>query len=476
MLSRLPVQTRTALLAGLVALVLCSAGAWWLRGHVYAAQFASTVDKARVQARTVAHDLPLRPTPMTNLDWPYLVVNGKGSIGTGGNGAADIELDDRELPPAPSGASNDWRATVTVRTGGVIARKGDPYPAEADRLAHRTFTAVGTAVTVGPKDETVFGPGPGTFTVYVLVLPDAAQAAADQLDGPLAAGVPLIALLVSATAYAATRRALRPVDAIRRELAEISEHRLARRVPVPPARDGIRRLAVTTNEALDRLEHSTGQQRRFVADAAHELRSPLTALQTRLEASLARPEQTDWPQTTSESLAATRRLHALTEDLLFLTRPHTPQPTPALVDLAGTARELADELSLRHPYSPHFTARLPDTAPVRGNPLQLHRLLRNLLDNAARHARTTVAVTVDRSGGTTRLRVFNDGSSIPPEDRERIFQRFTRLDEARDRDAGGSGLGLAIARDIATRHHGTLEAVAPGPEGGAAFLLCLPTA
>ncbi|MFD7168282.1 ATP-binding protein [Streptomyces violascens] len=117
-------------------------------------------------------------------------------------------------------------------------------------------------------------------------------------------------------------------------------------------------------------------------------------------------------------------------------------------------------------------SRHPRACPVR----RAHRLLRDLLDNAARHARTTVTVTVDQTDGTTRLWIYNDGSSIAPGDSERVFERFTRLDEARDRDAGGSGLGLAIARDITTRHHGTLEATAPGPEGGATFLLRMPTA
>ncbi|MFI6689518.1 sensor histidine kinase [Streptomyces sp. NPDC050485] len=481
MISRLPVQTRTAVLAGLVALVLCSAGAWWLRDHLYDAQFSSTLDKARVQARTVAHDLVIKSGTSTHvptdLDWPYVVVRQDGAIGSGGGGTDQLDIPLREVPPAPVDATNAWTGTVTVHTGAAVPdRAGDPPPAASIRLAHRTFTAVGAAITTGHSDMTIFGRGPETFTVYVLALPDAAQAAADQLNGPLLAGVPLIALLVAVTAYASIRHALRPVDAIRGELAEISEHHLARRVPVPQAKDEIQKLALTTNATLDRLERSTEQQRRFVADAAHELRSPLTALQTRLEVSLAHPEHTDWPRTASESLAATRRLRALTEDLLFLTRPNHQQPTPALVDLAGTARELVDELRLRHPYGPYFTAPLPAVAPVRGNPLQLHRLLRNLLDNATRHARTTVTVTIEQVGETTWLRVFNDGSPIPPEERDRIFERFTRLDEARDRDAGGSGLGLAIAQDIATRHHGTLKAVAPGPEGGATFLLRLPTA
>ncbi|WP_438295800.1 ATP-binding protein [Streptomyces sp. HUAS TT7] len=135
---------------------------------------------------------------------------------------------------------------------------------------------------------------------------------------------------------------------------------------------------------------------------------------------------------------------------------------------------MTHELRLRHPYGPYSTNHLPETAPVRGNPLQLHRLLRNLHDNAARRARTAVTVTVGQTDGTTRLWVYNDGSGIAPEDRERVFERFTRLGEARDRDAGGSGLGLGLA--IATRHNGTLEATARGPEGGTTFVLRLPAA
>ncbi|MFF4409568.1 sensor histidine kinase [Streptomyces sp. NPDC001262] len=284
----------------------------------------------------------------------------------------------------------------------------------------------------------------------------------------------MAALIVAATAYVATRRALRPVEAIRSELAELGERQLDRRVPVPRARDEISRMAVTTNETLDRLERAAEQQRRFVADASHELRSPITALRSQLEISLAHPERTAWPEATRHALTAARSIQALADDLLFLARPDAGGQQDALVDLAGLARELAHEARAVRPDGPAIGVHAPETVPVRGHALHLMRLLRNLLDNAVRHARTTVTVSVEHTGDVWRVQVHNDGPAVEPADRERIFERFTRLDESRSRDAGGSGLGLAIARDIAARHGGRLY-VAPEPTGGgAAFVLELP--
>ncbi len=201
-------------------------------------------------------------------------------------------------------------------------------------------------------------------------------------------------------------------------------------------------------------------------------------MRTQLEISLAHPHTTDWPDATRQSLAATRRLQELADDLLFLARPDRDRERTALVDIASLARELATELRTGRPPAPTLTVHAPPTAPVHGNALQLARLLRNLLNNAVRHAHTTVTVTVealDAAGttdGTLRIRVHNDGSPLAPADRERIFERFTRLDEARSRDAGGSGPGLALAREIATRHNGRLY-VEP-TASGATFTAGLP--
>lgn len=477
MFDRLPTRIRTATLAGLAALMVFGGGAWWLQRHVYENRYADTMDKARVQARAVARNMIINQRASglfaDQSTWPFLVLTPKGTIGTHGNGAGGYQGLVEQLPPAPADARPEWTDTRTVRVGAAEPVPHGEAPPTVS-LAHRTLTAVAASIDVVRGEPTIFGTNGGRYTVYVFVLPDAAQAAADELAPALRAGVPLAALVVAATAYLSTRRALRPVEAIRRELAEIGERHLDRRVPVPRARDEISRMAVTTNETLDRLERAAEQQQRFVADASHELRSPITALRSQLEISLAHPEKTDWPEAARDALTATRRLQALADDLLFLTRPDTEPHQAALVDLAGLARELADETRAVQPDAPAIHVRAPATAPVRGHALHLTRLLRNLLDNALRHAHTSVTVSVERVGDTWRAQVHNDGPDIDPADRERIFERFTRLDESRSRHAGGSGLGLAIARDIAVRHGGTLHVAPEPPGGGATFVVELP--
>ncbi|MYV46091.1 HAMP domain-containing sensor histidine kinase [Streptomyces sp. SID2888] len=507
MLDRLPVGLRTALLAGLVALLAAGSGAWWLRQHLYADQMVAEQAKAVVQARAVARALVVG-NKITwirgQLEWPYVVVAPRG-LTTAAGGLEYLSLPTTEFPPAPSNAPANWSKIRTVHIGSPLAEESprdviwrsdgavrlqpdpstspkaggpsavpspQPVPRQAQRLANRSLSAVALLIDIPPGEETLFYRG-GRFTVYVLIVPDQADAAVAAVDPALAVGVPLASLLVGATAYASTRRALRPVEAIRVELAEIAAagaERLRHRVPVPRARDQISRLAITTNQTLDRLEQADRVQRRFVADAAHELRSPVTALRARLEIALTHPDHTDWPENTRNALDAARRLQDLTDDLLFLSRPDSPAQRGSLVDLAGTVQELVH----LQPADARITVDAPPSVPVRGNALHLHRLLRNLLDNAVRHARTHVTVTIVAAEDDIHLTVHNDGSGIPPADRERIFDRFTRLDEARTRDAGGSGLGLAIARDIARQHHGTLTVADTPPGAGAAFLLCLP--
>ncbi|MFI5527992.1 sensor histidine kinase [Kitasatospora sp. NPDC051853] len=277
-------------------------------------------------------------------------------------------------------------------------------------------------------------------------------------------GPPSAALVVATTAWLTAGRALRPVEAIRRGLAELSTRSLDRRVPVPRTGDELTDLARTTNDILDRLEHSAERQRRFVADASHELRSPIANLRASLEGSLAHPEGVDWEGTVRGAVGDIQRLQRLTDDLLLLTRLDGggARPDGALVDLAGLALDLVEEY--RHlPRTAALrltaeTAAAGGRARVPGSAVQLERLLRNLLDNACRHAdgAVTVRVAVEEDGAV-RLEVRDDGPGIPEADRERVFERFTRLDDARTRSVGGSGLGLAIAREIATGHGGSLR-------------------
>ncbi|MEU6231790.1 HAMP domain-containing sensor histidine kinase [Kitasatospora sp. NPDC047058] len=468
--SRLSVRVRTSLAAGLAALLLLGVGAWWLRGHLYDAQLAAAESEAQYQAREISRGFTRgRQLPESDL-MPYVVLDKDGRVVTLGGPLATQHLAGPLPPAAPPLAPEDWQSP-----GGRIT-VGPAGPAAANRYSGRTFTAMGSwsmyfrvSDTTGPTN-----PPLGPITVYVLATPFAAEAALHTIDPVLRAGVPAAALLVALVAWVAASRALRPVEAIRAELAEIGEHRLDRRVPVPRSGDEIARMATTTNATLDRLERSAVQQQRFVADASHELRSPIAALRTNLEVSLAHPERTDWPSATQEALTSVERLQHLTEDLLFLARgAHPAGAGPnSVVDLAAVVRELAVRQRPVTGGRPVLRVDAPEPLPVRGSRIRLHRLVRNLLDNARRHAGSEIVLAARRTADGCVLEVRDDGPGVPAADRERIFEPFTRLDEARSRDAGGSGLGLAIAADIATRHGGTLR-VAPSPRG-ARFVLELP--
>ncbi|KAB8192833.1 HAMP domain-containing protein [Nonomuraea phyllanthi] len=263
------------------------------------------------------------------------------------------------------------------------------------------------------------------------------------------------ALIVAFTTLGARRiviTSLRPVEAIRAKLSKITTTELGHRVPVPQPRDEIHDLAGTVNTTLDMLDAALTRERRFTADASHDLRSLVTAMRTQVEEALLHPDETDWPAVARALLASLERLHAIVADLMELRRLDADAGAPMMpVDLNELiVRELA-----RRPQAKTIVS---DCRPalVRGDRVQLLRLLTNLLDNAERHATSTVHVTLHCEQGEVALVVHDDGSGIPVHQREVVFQRFARLDAARNKDAGGSGLGLPIAREIARHHGGTL--------------------
>ncbi|MEV7833983.1 ATP-binding protein [Streptomyces subrutilus] len=302
-------------------------------------------------------------------------------------------------------------------------------------------------------------------TVYAGTSLETAEYTQRLILAAMAPGIPLLVLLVAAVTWHSTGRALRPVEAIRAEVAEITERDLGRRVPVPASRDEVARLSLTMNATLDRLEESMDRQRRFVADASHELRNPIAALRAHVEVAIAHPRLLDGPELLDDVV----RVQQLADDLLLLARLDAGQrPDRTLLDLADTVRgTVARRPSGRVP----VTVEACGPAVVRGNRGQLARVLDNLLDNAQRHARTGITVSVAAKPDGVVLEVRDDGAGVPEADRERIFTRFTRLDASRSRDAGGTGLGLAIAQDVAAAHGGTLSAGA-GP--GGRFTLRLP--
>jgi signal transduction histidine kinase len=303
---------------------------------------------------------------------------------------------------------------------------------------------------------------------------DTVRSSVDAVQEGLAVSFPLLVGAVGLLAWVLAGRALKPVEAIRAEVEAISGSTLDRRVPVPRSGDEVARLAHTMNAMLDRLQDASSRQQRFVADASHELRSPVAAIRTELEVAQRTASPEDWPAVAERLLAEEARLEAVIADLLLLASldEGAPMPEPVLVDLADEARE---EARRRAPERDEVTIEVdaPDAVVVRGSRMQLRRALANLLDNGGRHARTTVRLSVHERDGRARVLVDDDGAGIDEADRERVFERFTRLDDHRTRGSGGAGLGLSLVRRIATVHHGTVK-VDTAPLGGARVVLDLP--
>ncbi|MQY08275.1 sensor histidine kinase [Actinomadura macrotermitis] len=317
---------------------------------------------------------------------------------------------------------------------------GGSEPADAWRK-EKGYVVVNERVTADGRDMVV--------QVRTSLAP--AKDAIKALRNLLVPGVPALLLLVALLTWVSVGRVLKPVSAIRARMAEITVGDLGRRVPEPGSRDEIAALARTVNATLDRLQSAVERHKRFVADAAHELRSPLAILRTRLE--LAGP---------GEALTDVERLQRLTADLLLLARLDAGEPLrDEEVDLGQV---VAEEAARPRP-RPDVAVALDVAADVlvTGSDDRLRRLVANLVDNAVRHASSAVAVRLAVDGPRAVLEVTDDGPGIPAEHHATVFDRFTRLDEARARDTGGSGLGLAIAREIATAHGGTLEVIPATP-------------
>ncbi|GGU47030.1 two-component sensor histidine kinase [Streptomyces albospinus] len=382
---------------------------------------------------------------------------------------AHLATDGHLTSPLPLDHGTDFIQVVDAN-GTVVAASqnltGHPPLAPADHPdGHRTFNLDTPGHAHHKRVTSIAATTPtGPVTVYVGASLRTADAAEDLTTAALAVLSAVLLFTVGALTWRATGRALRPVEAIRAEVAAIGDRDLNRRVPEPRSDDEIARLADTMNAMLQRLEAAGARQRRFIADASHELRSPLTVLRTQLEVALAHSDPDVHTDLVAGALEDTERLQALATDLLLLARLDTtdhgwPDEPVDLADLVHTT--VAARGAEPHPVAVHA----PMAITVPGNPLWLRRLLTNLLDNAQRHARSyiTVRLTTDRASGDAVLEVTNDGPPIEPADREKIFERFARLDDARSRDDGGTGLGLPIARDIAAIHKGTLTVLdSPG--------------
>ncbi len=363
-------------------------------------------------------------------------------------------------PPSQLSTDEDLLVQVVTTDGNIVSATtnlDEVPPITSLRPGIRTVTTVpGRSETFRVLVRPIVADGRNAVLIVGINYDDVTDPMSI-LTRLLAVTVPAVIIALGVLIWWLTGRTLRPVEKMRREMAEITGTNLGRRVAEPATGDEIDRLAHTMNETLDRLEGAIRRQQHFVADASHELRSPLTRIRTELELDLAHGEPVD-PATTERSvLDETLNLQQLVDDLLQLARSDDGpiESTRGPVDLDDVV--LREARRLRERGRVNIDLRSVSAAQTIGDTQQLTRATRNLLDNAERHATTLVTITLAEIDSRVRLTISDDGAGISADDRQHVFERFTRLDEARSRDAGGSGLGLAIVRDIVQRHGGSID-------------------
>ena len=372
-------------------------------------------------------------------------------------GSEDIEL------PGRIGTTNTQQ--VIGEHGEVLARSNDiagrgPLTAARPAAGHTRVseTSLGRdalyrllAMGVQTKDGRL-------VTLVVAQSLEPAEASRHDAIVLLGVGGPLLVLVVALVTWWVAGLALQPVASMRRQVDAIDARDLSSRVPLPAAHDEVWLLGGTLNRMLERLDAAARAQRQFVSDASHELRSPLAVVRTNVEVALAHPAQADWESTAQVLLSETERVEHLVADLLLLANADERglQLRRTDVDLDDLLTAEADRLRRTTDLAVSLTVH---AARVRGDRERLARVVRNLVDNAAQHARSRVELSVAVSGGTAVLEVADDGPGIPAEERERVFERFVRLDDSRSRQRGGTGLGLAIVRQLVQAHDGTVAFV-----------------
>jgi two-component system OmpR family sensor kinase len=299
--------------------------------------------------------------------------------------------------------------------------------------------------------------------------------ALEGLRAQLLVAGPMGLVLASLAGYLLAGAALRPVEAMRRKAGEISADTAGHRLPLPVARDEISRLGETLNAMLERLDAGLRRERRFVADAGHELRTPLALLQTELELALRRPRsREDLEDALRSANEEVHRLTRLAEDLLVLAS--TEEGRLPLRVSEFPVRELLDGVARRFAARAEAAGRRLEVAgagdgTMRGDPLRLEQALGNLVDNALRHGEGVIRLEAANENGSVELSVRDEGAGFPQAFVPRAFERFSRAEEART--GGGAGLGLAIVGAVARAHGGTAQ-VGSGAEGGAVVTIVIP--
>lgn len=448
-----------ALATVLVAVVLAVGGA--VVGLVLRTTLADDVERAAVLrardlAALVADGAVPRTIPIAGRDEALVqVVVGGRVVAASANvrGAPPVVA----APPPPG-------EVVVTRADGL------PVPDEADE----PFVVAATTARPTPDGT------PATVIVAASLEPvDEAMARAGAIG---LAAWPVTVAALSWAMWLVVGRTLAPVEAIRAEAEAIGGSALHRRVPEPAAHDEVGRLARTLNRMLARIEASAQRQERFVADAAHELRTPIAAVRARLEAARAAPEPPDWDAVADDVLAATASVETLTEQLLVLARADggALDRRHRAVDLDDVVVDVAVAPTPSDPAAapgstgpPRVDVSAVEPVQLRGDPVLIEQVVRNLVDNARRHAAARIAVSTRLEGDRAVLLVDDDGPGVPADQRAAVFERFTRLDHARARDDGGAGLGLAIVAALVAAHEGTVRIV-DSPLGGARVEVTFP--
>ncbi|MFI6599442.1 sensor histidine kinase [Nonomuraea sp. NPDC050536] len=450
---RWTITTRITLFTGAVAALLSAMLAWTVMAAIHRSATEDRIDEITADGGRVAHQLEHDQVsvPLVEHSDRYVqIVDPKGTVTT-----STPQLHGK---PAIAGFTPDHRKIATRIVCGGVFPSGDC-----------NIVVAQSAYRAG-QDWVVYSSSP---TVPPYVKP--------WLAGTVIGAAVVMALAITALGHRIVTKCLRPVTAIREELDKITDTSADRLVPLPPSRDEIHDLADSVNGTLSRLGAAMRQQRHFTSDASHELRTPIAAIRAEVEDALHAPEDTSVPTLGNAVLRSVNRLEAIVGDLLTIERLEAGQPIDREpIDLS----ELVTAVCERRP-EPHkdFEYSLEPGVQVIGDRIRLSRLLANLIDNAERHADATITFRVRQEPSLKRdahrfprgvavLEVIDDGPGIDPERREMVFQRFARLDTARDRYAGGTGLGLPIARRIADAHGGILR-VENSPQG-ARFVLRLP--
>ncbi|WP_132119840.1 sensor histidine kinase [Actinocrispum wychmicini] len=414
-------------MATVATLAILLALATWTGRSIGSLLINSTDNELRPIMQTAVTDVSAGRLPHS--DTPYVQVRVLDTAGTPVDGQPPPELDDRDVSVLKAGEPiTRFRADLPIRWVGTVATAPD-----------------------GSQRLVAAGIGLAGYT----------QAQRNGVNWLLLAAV-LGAVATGIATWFSVRSSLRPVERMRLDATRLPA---GERLPLPDSDDELRSLAGALNGLLARRDEATERLRKFTGDAAHELRSPVASIRVQAEVAVANPDPELSQEVLGEIVRESERLSTLVDGLLTLARSDAGElPTAQPVDLVAAA-----EAAVSRSASTHVTLQAPTgSAWVQAAPTEVDLVLDNLLRNAKLYARAQITVSVLPAGGFVRLIVDDDGPGIAPEHREKVFDRFYRVQDDRARQTGGSGLGLALVAEVVRRRGGTVM-VTGSPDGGARF-------